>query len=481
VSITKPSTDRAAAAPGASAPRHERLGRVVFITAAAALGGFLFGYDSSVINGAVTGIQDHYNVGSGETGTVVATALLGSALGAIFAGRLADRLGRIRIMQIAAALFAVSAVGSALPGNIWGLGIWRVFGGIAIGLASVIGPTYMAEIAPPRLRGALSSFQQLGIVVGITASQLVNWGIAQGAGGKAQNQLGGLDAWQWMLMACVVPAVVYFVLASVIPESPRWLISVGRNEKAAAVLRDVEGEEIDAEARVAEIEHGLNTGHKARFKDMFQGRAGLLPVVWVGIGLAVFQQLVGINVIFYYSSILWQSVGIDQSSSLLISLSTSIINIIGTVVCMLLIDRIGRKPLALIGSAGMTVSLGLAAWAFSYKTGAGDNIHIPQIDGTIALIAAHAFVFFFAVSWGVILWVMIGEMFPMKIRAVAMSVATAFNWIANWAITKTFPQLSDWNLSATYVIYAAFAALSFFFIAKFVRETKGQKLEDAAA
>nr|WP_037581751.1 sugar porter family MFS transporter [Phaeacidiphilus oryzae] len=479
--MTKSSTGRSETAPGASAPRQERLGRVVFITAAAALGGFLFGYDSSVINGAVTGIQDHYHVGSGETGTVVATALLGSALGAIFAGRLADRLGRIRIMQIAAALFAVSAVGSAMPGNIVGLGIWRVFGGIAIGLASVIGPTYMAEIAPPRLRGALSSFQQLGIVVGITASQLINWGIAQGAGGASQNKLGSLDAWQWMLMACAIPAIIYFVLASMIPESPRWLISVGRHEKAAAVLRDVEGGSIDADARISEIEHGLKTDHKPRFGDLFKGKAGLLPVVWVGIGLAVFQQLVGINVIFYYSSILWQSVGIDQSSSLLISLSTSIINIIGTVVCMLLIDRVGRKPLALIGSAGMTVSLGLAAWAFSYKTGSGTNISIPQVDGTIALVAAHAFVFFFAVSWGVILWVMIGEMFPMKIRAAAMSVATAFNWIANWAVTKTFPQMSDWNLSATYVIYAAFAALSFFFIARFVRETKGRKLEDITA
>jgi len=455
-----------------------RLGRVVFITAAAALGGFLFGYDSSVINGAVTGIQDHYHVGAGETGTVVATALLGSAVGAIFAGRLADRLGRIRIMQIAAALFAVSAVGSSMPGNIWGLGIWRVFGGIAIGLASVIGPTYMAEIAPPRLRGALSSFQQLGIVVGITASQLVNWGIAQGAHGGSQNKLGALDAWQWMLMACAVPAIVYFVLASLIPESPRWLISVGRTERAAAVLRDVEGEHADTAARIAEIEQGLRTDHKPRFADLFQGRAGLLPVVWVGIGLAVFQQLVGINVIFYYSSILWQSVGIDQSSSLLISLSTSIINIVGTVLAMLVIDRIGRKPLALIGSAGMAVSLALAAWAFSYKTGTGNDISIPHAQGLTALIAAHAFVFFFAVSWGVILWVMVGEMFPLRIRAAAMSIATAFNWIANWAVTKTFPQMSDWNLSGTYVIYAAFAAISFFFVARFVRETKGKALEE---
>ena len=210
---------------------------------------------------------------------------------------------------------------------------------------------------------------------------------------------------------------------------------------------------------------------------MLGGRFGLLPIVWIGIGVAVFQQLVGINVIFYYSSVLWQSVGIDQSNSLLISLSTSIVNIIGTVVAITLIDRIGRKPLALIGSAGMTVSLGAAAWAFSYKTGHGSSISIPDTQGTIALVAAHVFVFFFAVSWGVILWVMVGEMFPLRMRATAISVATAFNWIANWAITESFPRLSGWNLSGTYVIYAGFALLSFFFVAKFVRETNGTNLD----
>jgi SP family sugar:H+ symporter-like MFS transporter len=191
----------------------------------------------------------------------------------------------------------------------------------------------------------------------------------------------------------------------------------------------------------------------------------------------VFQQLVGINVIFYYSSILWQSVGIDQSSSLLISLSTSIVNIIGTVVAIVFIDRIGRKPLALIGSIGMAVSLGVASWAFSFKTGHGSHISIPDAQGTTALVAAHAFVFFFAVSWGVILWVMVGEMFPLRLRATAISVATAFNWIANWAITETFPRLSDWNLSATYAMYAIFALLSFFFVAKFVTETNGTNLD----
>jgi SP family sugar:H+ symporter-like MFS transporter len=464
------------ASSSAEASGHRALGRVAFFAAAAALGGFLFGYDSAVINGAVTGIQVHFDVSSGETGTVVAAALLGSAGGAAIAGRLADLLGRIWVMHIAAALFAISAVGSSLPHNVWELGIWRVLAGIAIGLASVIGPTYIAEIAPAVYRGRLASFQQMGIVLGITASQLVNYAIAQGAGGKSQNKLGALHAWQWMLMAAAVPAVAYLVLSFMIPESPRWLIVAGRDDDAHAVLASIEGD--TADQRLADIKHSIKTDHKPRLRDVFGGPLGLLPIVWIGIGVAVFQQLVGINVIFYYSSILWQSVGIDQSSSLLISLSTSIVNIVGTVLAIALIDRIGRKPLTLIGSAGMAVSLGVAAWAFSYKSGTGDKISIPDLQGTVALVAAHTFVFFFAVSWGVILWVMVGEMFPLKMRATAISVATAFNWIANWAVTETFPRMSNWNLSGTYVIYAIFAVLSFFFVARFVTETNGRDLDD---
>lgn len=454
----------------------ESLKRVTVITAAAALGGFLFGYDSAVINGAVTGIQDHFGVGSGETGTVVAVALLGSAAGAAVAGRLADRLGRLRVMHIAALLFAASALGSSMPWNIWALGGWRVLAGFAIGLASVIGPTYIAEIAPPAHRGKLASFQQMAIVLGITASQLVNWGIAQGADGKSQNPLGPLDAWQWMLMAAVIPALLYLVLTLAIPESPRHLVATGRLDEAALVLREVEGRGVNPPTRIAQIQHSIETDHKPRFADL-RGRFGLLPIVWAGIGLAVFQQLVGINVIFYYSSILWQSVGIDESNSLLISISTSIVNIVGTVVAMFFIDKIGRKPLAMIGSVGMTVALGFASWAFSYKSGDGADISIPDTQGTIALVAAHVFVFFFAVSWGVILWVMVGEMFPLRIRALAVSVATSFNWIANWAVTESFPTMRDWNLSATYAMYAGFALLSLLFVRVFVTETKGRTLE----
>ncbi|WP_449348155.1 sugar porter family MFS transporter [Streptomyces xanthochromogenes] len=447
----------------------------MFITAAAAMGGFLFGYDSSVINGAVEAIRDRYSIGSGTLAQVIAIALIGCAIGAATAGRIADRIGRIRCMQIAATLFTISAVGSALPFALWDLAFWRIIGGFAIGMASVIGPAYIAEVAPPAYRGRLGSFQQAAIVIGIAISQLVNWGILNAAHGDQRGKLMGLEAWQVMLGVMVVPAVLYGLLSFAIPESPRFLISVGRDADAKKVLADVEGKDIDLDARVAEIEHAMRSEHKSSFKDLLGSRMGFLPIVWVGIGLSVFQQLVGINVAFYYSSTLWQSVGIDPSSSFFYSFTTSIINIIGTVIAMVLVDRVGRKPLALVGSIGMAIALAVEAWAFSAHLVDGK---LPNTEGVVALIAAHVFVLFFALSWGVVVWVFLGEMFPNRIRAAALGVAAAAQWIANWAITASFPSLSDWNLSGTYVIYAIFAALSIPFVLRYVKETKGKALEE---
>lgn len=466
------STTRATGSAGRSdLPEH--LGHIIFITAAAAMGGFLFGYDSSVINGAVEAIRDKYDIGSGTLAQVIAIALIGCAIGAATAGRIADRIGRIRCMQIAAAMFIVSAIGSALPFALWDLAMWRIIGGFAIGMASVIGPAYIAEVSPPAYRGRLASFQQAAIVLGIAVSQLVNYAILQGADGDQRGKIMGLEAWQLMLGVMVVPALVYGLLSFAIPESPRFLIEVGRLDDAKGVLAEVEGDDVDLDARVAEIQTAMHREHKSVFKDLL-GTRGFLPIVWIGIGLSVFQQLVGINVAFYYSSTLWQSVGIDPSSSFFYSFTTSIVNIIGTVIAMLFVDRIGRRPLALIGSTGMAISLALEAWAFSSKS--GDTL--PNTQGTVALIAAHTFVLFFALSWGVVVWVFLGEMFPNKIRAAALGVAASAQWIANWAITASFPSLADWNLSGTYVIYTCFAVLSIPFVLIFVKETKGKSLEE---
>lgn len=439
------------------------------------MGGFLFGYDSSVINGAVEAIRDRYDIGSGTLAQVIAIALIGCAIGAATAGRIADRIGRIRCMQIAAVLFTISAVGSALPFALWDLAMWRIIGGFGIGMASVIGPAYIAEVSPPAYRGRLGSFQQAAIVIGIAISQLVNYGILQIADGDQRGKIGGLEAWQWMLGVMVVPAVLYGLLSFAIPESPRYLISVGKKDRARKILSEVEGKNVDLDARVTEIETAMHREHKSSFKDLLGSRFGFLPIVWVGIGLSIFQQLVGINVAFYYSATLWQSVGIDPTDSFFYSFTTSIVNIIGTVIAMVLVDRVGRKPLALTGSIGMAIALAFEAWAFSAKLVDGK---LPNTEGTVALIAAHVFVLFFALSWGVIVWVFLGEMFPNRIRAAALGVAASAQWIANWAITASFPSLADWNLSATYIIYTCFAALSIPFVVLFVKETKGKALEE---
>jgi SP family sugar:H+ symporter-like MFS transporter len=460
---------------GARTAHPDHLGHVIFIAAAAAMGGFLFGYDSSVINGAVEAIRDRYDVGSAVLAQVIAIALIGCAIGAATAGRIADRIGRIRCMQIAAVLFTVSAIGSALPFALWDLAMWRVIGGFAIGMASVIGPAYIAEVSPPAYRGRLGSFQQAAIVVGIAVSQLVNWGLLNAADGDQRGKIMGLEAWQVMLGVMVVPAILYGLLSFAIPESPRFLISIGKHDRARQILEEVEGNKIDLDARVTEIETAMHREEKSSFKDLLGGSFFFKPIVWIGIGLSVFQQFVGINVAFYYSSTLWQSVGVDPTDSFLYSFTTSIINIIGTVIAMIFVDRVGRKPLAIIGSVGMVIGLALEAWAFSAHLVDGK---LPTTQGWVALIAAHMFVLFFALSWGVIVWVFLGEMFPNRLRAAALGVAASAQWIANWAITASFPSLADWNLSGTYVIYTIFAALSIPFVLKFVKETKGKALEE---
>lgn len=463
---------------GGSSSENASLVHVTLIAAAAAMGGFLFGYDSSVINGAVEAIQERFGVGAGTLGFIVASALLGCVVGAALAGNLADRLGRIRVMQLAGVLFAASAIGSALPFGIWDLTAWRILGGVAIGLASVIAPTYIAEISPAAYRGRLASLQQLAIVLGIASSQLVNYAIAQAAEGSAHNMLGPIQAWQWMLGIEVLPALTYLVLSLVIPESPRHLVRIGKVDQARGILESVEsGGRAHVERRIGEIRQALGSEVRPTLRDLL-GRYGLLPIVWIGMAISAFQQLVGINVIFYYSSSLWQSVGIDESQSLLLSLFTSVVNIIGTVIAILLVDRIGRKPLLLVGSAGMTVALALAAYAFGNATVQGEEVTLAFGWAVVALIAASSFVLFFALSWGVVVWVLLGEMFPLRIRAAAMGVATATQWLANWLVTVSFPSLSDWNLSGTYMIYATFALLSFLFVWKFVSETRGKTLEE---
>ena len=450
---------------------------VTRLASTAALGGLLFGYDSSVINGAVSAIGEHFHVGATGLGFTVSSALLGAAAGAFGAGRLADRFGRLMVMRLAALLFLVSALGTGLVNSLGLLIVFRVLGGVGVGMASVVAPAYIAEIAPARIRGRLGSAQQLAIVLGIFVSLLADYAFATAAGGSEKTLWLGLAAWRWMFLAMAVPAVIYGALSLTIPESPRYLVSRERLREAKRVLGRVLGD-VDLDAKLAEIRETLNGERRPRLADVRGPALGLMPIVWVGIGLSIFQQFVGINVVFYYSSVLWRAVGFSESSSLQITVISGAVNILTTLVAIALIDKIGRKPLLLIGSTGMTVTLGVLAAIFGTATmGAHGQPVLHGAEGTIALIAANAFVFFFGMSWGPVVWVMLGEKFPNRLRASALAIAASAQWIANWAISTSFPSLKNAGLGIAYGIYAGFALLSFIFVRLAITETKGQELE----
>lgn len=450
---------------------------IVLIAGTAALGGFLFGFDTAVINGAVAALENHFQSNPLLTGLSVSLALIGSALGALIAGSLADRFGRVKIMVLAAVMFLISALGSGLPFTIWDFIFWRVLGGVGVGVASVIAPAYIAEVAPAKLRGRLGSLQQLAIVVGIFVALLSNFVIASLAGSAENPWLFNLTAWRWMFWSEMIPAAIYGIAALRIPESPRYLIAQGRDQEAAAVLAKVEG--ANAWDTVANIKETISQEHKPSFGDLIV-RNNLLPIVWLGIGLSVLQQFVGINVIFYYSSILWRAVGFSESDSLLITVITGLVNIITTLIAIATIDRFGRKPLLLLGSIGMFLTLGTLATVFANApiNPATGEPSLTGAGGIVALLAANLYVFCFGFSWGPVVWVLLGEMFNNRIRGAALSVAAGMQWVANFVVSTTFPPLlKTLGLGAAYGLYTTAAAISIFFVLFLVKETKGKTLE----
>ncbi|RYZ39022.1 MAG: MFS transporter [Myxococcaceae bacterium] len=451
-------------------------GRITLISVVAALGGFLFGFDTSVINGTVGALQTQFAASSWALGLAVSSALIGSAIGAFFAGPIADRYGRTRTMMIASGLFIISAIGSGFAFALWDLSFWRLVGGLGVGAASVVAPAYIAEIAPAHLRGRLASLQQLAIVVGIFMALLGDFAIARAAGSAGNPGWFGITAWRWMFFSGLPPAILYGVGALFIPESPRYLVAKGREQEALSVLRDIEGD--TAPSKVVEIRRSVRQDHTPHLADLKGGRFGFLPIVWIGIVLAMLQQFVGINVIFYYSSVLWQAVGFSEQNSLLITVITSVTNILTTLVAIAFVDKIGRKPLLIIGSIGMALTLGLLAYLFG--TAPMDAAGKPVLQGaagTTALIAANLYVVFFGFSWGPVVWVLLGEMFPNRIRALALSIAAMAQWLANFVVSATFPSLKAIGLGWAYGLYAAAAVFSLFFAFRYIKETKGRELE----
>jgi len=453
---------------------------VILISVVATIGGFLFGFDSGVINGTVDGLKTAFASNSIGTGFNVASMLLGCAVGAFFAGTLADKLGRRTILIIASLLFTLSAWGSGIAGGSVEFVVFRVIGGLAVGAASVLAPAYISEVAPARYRGRLSSIQQIAIISGLFSAFLSNYVIARWAGSSTDQFAWGYEAWRWMFWIELIPAITFFFALLLIPESPRFLVASRKKDRALAVLARLMGDD-EARTKLAEIDASLASDHhRPRLKDIIDTRYGVRPIVWIGIGLATFQQLVGINVVFYYGAVLWQSAGFSESDALLINVISGAVSIGACLVATFLIDRIGRRPLLMTGSIGMAMTLGTMAIVFATAlVQQGGNLNLTGSAGLIALVAANLYVIFFNMSWGPVMWVMLGEMFPNQIRGSGLAVSGLAQWGTNFIITMTFPiLLAGIGLGGAYGLYAVFAVISIVFIARFVYETKGIELEN---
>jgi len=458
----------------------DNIGRVIFYSFVAALGGFLFGFDSGVINGTVDALQQAFDSDAVGTGFNVASMLLGCAAGAFFAGTLADKYGRRPIMIITAAAFIFSAWGSGIAGSSAVFVFFRISGGLAVGAASILAPAYISEIAPPKIRGRLTTLQQLMIVIGLFTAFLSNYTIAGLAGGASAELWAGFDAWRWMFWVEIIPASVFLICLFFIPESPRYLVSSGRVDEAKDVLNSISSS-IDTDAKIADIQSTLEKDTKPKFSDIISKYTGKIhPIVWVGFGLAVLQQFTGINVVFYYGATLWQAAGFTEEHALLQNVISGSVNVLFTFVAIALVDKVGRKPLLMIGALGQAVMLGILALIFGTAAVAeGGTLQLDGNMGLYALLAANGYIAFFAFSWGPVMWVMLGEMFPNKFRGSALAFCGLFQWLANFSITMTFPIfLASIGLGFSYGIYAFFGLVAFFFVKKFVKETKGRTLED---
>ena len=383
-------------------------------------------------------------------------------------------------MILAALLFVVGALVQGMTDVHTLFVVARFAGGMAVGAASVLSPLYISEMAPANIRGRLTTVQQVMIITGLTMAFVVNYFLAQSAG-SSLGEIAGVTAWRWMYLAQAVPAVVFLVALFLIPESPRYLVSRGRDDDARKVLTNLFGPD-EAERKIGEIQASFSKDHRPSFRDVAAPGTVFRPIVWAGIMLATFQQFVGINIIFYYGETLWKLAGVSEEVALERNIVSGVVSIAAVLVALAVIDKVGRKPLLLIGSVGMAATLGAMTWAFSgAATDAAGNLLLDPSTGMVALIAANLYVIFFNFSWGPVMWVMLGEMFPNQMRGSALAIAGLAQWGANYAVVQSFPVMSDpdgLGLAGTYLVYTVSAVISIFLVHKFIKETKGKELEE---
>ena len=442
---------------------HLRGTRFVYVAASfAALGGLLFGYDTGVISGALIFIKREFGLTTAAEEVVVSGVLLGATIGAIFGGKAADLFGRRRVLLVTAAIFGIGALASAVAPSPTILIVSRVVLGLAIGLASTNVPVYLSEVAPPHARGWVVSLFQLAVTVGIVVAYLTDYAFA------------GIEGWRWMLGLAVVPALVFGTGMFFLPETPRWLIRGGHHEVAQRVLvriRELPDVSVEIEEIKASLAQQAESGH---WTDLL--RRQVRPALVVGLGLAIFQQITGINTVIYYAPRILQSAGFNSASgAILATVGVGVVNVGMTIVAMFLVDRAGRRPLLLVGIAGMIITLGALGLSFRISNPSGQL-------AWISVICLMGYVASFAISLGPIFWLLIAEIYPLKIRGLAEGTAATFNWASNLIVSLTFLTLVEkLGASSTFLLYAVASVASWVFAYCFVPETKGRSLEQIEA
>ena len=429
---------------------------VILISVVAALGGLLFGFDTAVISGTINFIQPYFGLSEAGLGWTVSSLLFGCIAGVFIAGKAGDQYGRKKILMLAALLFFLSAIGSASAHSLYFFLTARILGGIAVGVASILSPMYIAELAPAKYRGTLVSMNQLAIVVGILVAFFSNYLLI----GTGENN------WRWMLLVMAAPAVLLFFSLFLVPESPRWLVARNRNDEALKVLVKTSGAEL-AQAELKEIRQTLKNHEESTFSDLLAPK--MKSLLFIGIILAIFQQITGINTIMYYAPKIFANVGQSNDSALLQTILIGGTNLIFTLVAMVLIDRFGRKLLIIIGSSGMMLMLaGLSILYFTNHT-----------SGVLVLVFILGYIAFFAASLGPALWVVAAELFPNRLRSKGMSIAIVSLWIACAIVTIAFPiMLEKLSGGITFLIFALICLANLLYVIKYVPETKGKTLEE---
>ena len=465
---------------------------IYFITIAITLGGLLFGYDTGVINGTQFYFSKYFELTGALKGFIVSSALIGALAGAAGAGILSKAIGRKNSLIIAAVLFMFSAWGSGLPSmlpeSMSLMVFFRILGGIAIGMASMNAPMYIAEIAPAEKRGTLVTYYQLAVVIGFFVVFLATYFIGNGLSEEENIQFG----WRQMFWSELIPAILFFVLLFFVPKIPLWLMTKGKEEEALNILTRIHGEEM-ANKEFVEIKESLQEEGKKIKTSVFTKT--MLPIVIIGTILSVLQQFTGINAVLYYGAdIFEQALGFGKEDILLQQILLATVNLVFTFVAMFTIDKLGRKPLLIIGGFGMLIGflmMGFTLYFSDYsQVNSAGLPTISSTEGMISLIGVLIFIASFAMSMGPVVWVLLSEIFPNKIRSVAMSIAVAAQWLANYFVSQTFPIIVEsdanklqidggvWNNALPYFLFSGFIVVIILFVWKYIPETKGKTLEE---